>query len=91
MLQHADTVVVVTDGRTIKLQGEISSDCPERNLVTAAGRERKIRVAGWTPGVYPSGPEPMGQAGGFVSCVYITICKYIVQGRGHKTLRYMAR
>lgn len=28
---------VVTDDWTIKLRGEISSDCPERNLVTAAG------------------------------------------------------
>lgn len=28
---------VATGDWTIKLQGEISSDCPERNLVTAAG------------------------------------------------------
>lgn len=37
--------VVTADDWTIKLQGEISSDCPERNLVTAAGpRERERSV-----------------------------------------------
>lgn len=86
---------VVTDEWTIKLQGEISSDCRERNPVTAAGRERErsVRLGGRLASVRRA---PRANGTTRVTTVVPRVCIPCVNTlsrdtRGHKTAQYMAR